>query len=163
MAYSYTIIAARTWSGMPGLIPGFGALLQMVPARRFAVIVLANRSGSLLNKTAGKAMEVMLPLGAKAAVKSEQALPVSQAEISEYVGTYRNTPESAELLAKQGRLILKREDGEFPTKKTGDRRFSIVKPSESEAEEFVLVRGRDGKTEYLHMGRHALKKVQTKK
>ena len=39
-----------------GLIPGFGALLQMVPARRFAVIVLANRSGSLLNKTAEKAM-----------------------------------------------------------------------------------------------------------
>ena len=146
-----------------GLIPGFGALLQMVPARRFAVIVLANRSGSLLNKTAEKAMELMLPLGAKAAVKSEQALPVSQAEISEYVGTYKNTPESAELLAKQGTLILKREDGEFPTKKTGDHRFSIVKPSESEAEEFVLVRGRDGKTEYLHMGRHALKKVQAKK
>jgi CubicO group peptidase (beta-lactamase class C family) len=146
-----------------GLILGFGALLQMVPARRFAVIVLANRSGSLLNKTAEKAMELMLPLGAKAAVKSEQALPVSQAEISEYVGTYRNTPESAELLAKQGTLILKREDGEFPTKKTGDHRFSIVKPNELEAEEFVLVRGRDGKTEYLHIGRHALKKVQAKK
>jgi CubicO group peptidase (beta-lactamase class C family) len=146
-----------------GLIPGFGALLQMIPARRFAVLVLANRSGSLLNKTAEKAMELMLPLGAKAAVKSEQALQVSQAEISEYVGTYRNTPESAELFAKQGTLILKREHGEFPTKKTGDHRFSIVKPSESEAEEFVLVRGRDGKTEYLHMGRHALKKVQAKK
>src|SRR4030095_3580978 len=146
-----------------GLMPGFGALLQLVPAHRFAVIVLANRSGSLLNKTAEKAMELMLPLGAKADAKSEQAMVISEAEISEYVGTYRNTPESAELFAKQGTLILKREHGEFPTKKTGDHRFSIVKPSESEAEEFVLVRGRDGKTEYLHMGRHALKKVQAKK
>ena len=55
----------------PGLLPGFGALLQMVPAHHFAVIVLANRSGSLLNKTAEKAMELMLPLGAKAEAKSE--------------------------------------------------------------------------------------------
>src|SRR4030095_15944753 len=47
-----------------GLIPGFGALLQMVPTHRFAVIVLANRSGSLLNKTAEKARELMPALGA---------------------------------------------------------------------------------------------------
>ena len=64
---------------------------------------------------------------------------------------------------KQGRLVLKRGDGEYPTTKIGDHRFSIVKPSESEAEEFVLVPGGDGKTEYLHMGRHALKRVQSGK
>jgi CubicO group peptidase (beta-lactamase class C family) len=146
-----------------GLIPGFGALLQMVPARRFAVIVLANRSGSLLNKTAEKAMELMLPLKPKVQARSDQALAVSEAEMSEYVGTYTNKPESAELLVKQGRLVLKRADGEFPATKVGDHRFLLVKPSESEAEEFVLVRGADGKPEYLHMGRHALKKVRTKK
>jgi CubicO group peptidase (beta-lactamase class C family) len=145
-----------------GLMPGFGALLQMVPAHDFAVIVLANRSEALLNATAEKAMELMLPLGPKAEAKSEQALAVSEAEIREYVGTYTNKPENAELLLKQGRLVLKRGDGEFPITKIGDHRFSIVKPSESEAEEFVLVRGGDGKAEYLHIGRHALKKVQAK-
>ena len=153
--------ASLVWHA--GLMPGFGALLQMVPAHRFAVIVLANRSGSLLNKTAEKAMELVLPLSAKAEAKSEQAMVIGEAEISEYVGIYRNTPESAELLLKQGRLVLKREDGEYPITKIGDHRFSIVKSSESEAEEFVLVRGGDGKAEYLHMGRHALKRVQTGK
>jgi CubicO group peptidase (beta-lactamase class C family) len=146
-----------------GLMPGFGALLQMVPARRFAVIVLANRSGSLLNRTAEKAMELMLPLGPKSEVRSEQGLPVSEAEIGEYVGTYTNKPESAELLVKEGTLVIKREDREFPTTKTGDHRFSIVTSSEADADEFVLVPGGDGKAEYLHIGRHALKKVQTKK
>jgi CubicO group peptidase (beta-lactamase class C family) len=146
-----------------GLIPGFGALLQMVPMRRFAVIVLANRSGSLLNKTAEKAMELMLPLEAKTEAKSEQTLAVSEAEVSEYVGTYTNKPESVEILLKQGRLVLKREDGEFPITKIGNYRFSIIKPSESEAEEFVLVRGADCRAEYLHIGRHALRKVQAKK
>src|SRR4030095_15163593 len=81
-----------------GLMPGFGALLQMVPARRFAVIVLANRSGSLLNKTAEKAMELILPLEAKAEDKAELAMSISKAELSGYVGTYANKPESVELL-----------------------------------------------------------------
>lgn len=146
-----------------GLIPGYGALLQMLPARRFAVIVLANRSGSLLKKTAEKAMELMLPLAAKAEAKSEQALAVSKAEMSEYVGTYTNKPESIELLVKKSRLVIRREDGEFPVAKIGDYRFSITEPGETEAEEFVLVPGADGKAEYLHIGRHALRKVHAKK
>src|SRR4029450_3468067 len=53
-----------------GLIPGFGALLQMVPTQRFAVIVLANKSGALLNKTAEKAMELTLTLEVKVEGKS---------------------------------------------------------------------------------------------
>jgi CubicO group peptidase (beta-lactamase class C family) len=143
-----------------GLIPGFGALLQMVPERRFAVIVLANRSRSLLNKTAEKAMELMLPLEAKAEVKPKRALATSDAEISKYVGTYTNKPERIELLVKHGRLILKKQDGEFPTTKIGDHRFLIPKTKESEAEEFVLVLAADGKAKYLHIGRHALRKVR---
>ena len=143
-----------------GLTPGFGALLQMVPAHHFAVIVLANRSGALLNETAEKAMELMLPLGPKAEAKSEQVVAVSETEIREYVGTYTNKPESAELLIKKGSLVLRWRDEEHSITKIGDHRFSIANPSESEAEEFVLVRGRDGKAEYLHIGRHALKKVQ---
>ena len=145
-----------------GLIPGFGALLQMAPTERFAVIVLANKSGSLLNRTAEKAMELMLPLKAKTEAKPEQVLAISDAEISEYVGTYTNKPESAEILMKEGRLVLKRENGEFPITKIGNCRFSFIKPSESQAEEFVLVRA-DGRVKYLHIGRHALRKVQAKK
>jgi hypothetical protein len=58
---------------------------------------------------------------------------------------------------------MKPFNGEFPITKIGDYRFSIIRPSESEPEEFVLVRSRDGKPEYLHIGRHALKKVQAKR
>jgi hypothetical protein len=105
-------------------------------------------------------MELMLPLAAKPEARSEHALTVSEAEIREYAGTYTNAPERAEIVVKQGRLVLQREDGEFPITKIGNYRFSIRKPGESEAEEFVLVRGADGKREYLHIERHALRKVQ---
>src|SRR4030095_14555469 len=130
-----------------------GALLQMVPAHHFAIIVLANRSGALLNQTAEKAMELMLPLGPKAEAKSEQVVAVSAAEIREYIGTYTNKPESAELLIKKGNLVLRWRDEEYSITKIGDHRFSIAKPSESEAEEFVLLRGSDGRGEYLHLRR----------
>jgi CubicO group peptidase (beta-lactamase class C family) len=143
-----------------GMLPGFGALLQMVPAHRFAVIVLANRSLSLLNNTAEKAMELFLPLEAKAKSRSAQALAVSEPEMSEYVGTYANGSESAEILVKKGNLILRGKDGELPITKIGNRRFSIIKPSGSGAEEFILVPGANGKTEYLHLDRHALRKSQ---
>jgi len=146
-----------------GLLPGFGALLQMVPLQHFAVIVLANKGGALLNKTAEKAMELLLPLGAKAETQSKQALAVSEAEIGDVIGKYANKPESAEILVKEGKLVIKRDDGVFPITKIGDCRFSIIKPGESEPEEFVLVRVGNGKAEYLHIGRRALKKVQVEK
>jgi hypothetical protein len=57
-------------------------------------------------------------------------------------------------------LVLRWRDEEYSITKISDHRFSIAKPSESEAEEFVLVPGRDGKAEYLHIARHALKKAQ---
>ena len=83
--------------------------------------------------------------------------------MSEFDGTYTNKPESAEILLKEGRLVLKRENGEFPITKIGNYRFSFIKPSESKSEEFVLVRGADRRPKYLHIGRHALRKVQAKK
>ena len=86
----------------------------MVLARRFAVIVLANRSGSLLNKTAEKAMELILPLEAKAGDQAEQSMAINKAELSDYVGTFANKPERRQAPhQRRGKLVLKREDGEF--------------------------------------------------
>jgi CubicO group peptidase (beta-lactamase class C family) len=141
-----------------GLIPGFGALFQMVPEEQFAVIVLANRSDALLNKTAEKAMELMLPLEKKTESSSRQALEISKSEMVNFVGTYLNKPERAEIVVKDGKLYLKLEEGEFLVTKAGSYRFSFEKQVES-SEEFVLVPSANGKIEYLHIGRHALKKV----
>jgi CubicO group peptidase (beta-lactamase class C family) len=145
-----------------GLIPGFGALFQMVPAERFAVIILANRSEALLNRTAEKAMELILPLEKKTNSNSKQTFTISQAEMVNYTGIYFNKPEQAQILVKQGKLLLKEADGEFPVTKVGNYRFSISKQCDSATEEFVLVPDDNGKILYLHMGRHALKKVSPK-
>jgi CubicO group peptidase (beta-lactamase class C family) len=145
-----------------GLIPGFGALFEMIPAHRFAVIVLANRSGSLLSRTAEKAMELMVPLDARRS-KAEQPQSTNEVEIREFVGTYMNKPESVELVVRQGTVLIRREDGEFPVRRTGGNRFTVLRPGEAEAEEFVLLRDDHGKPAYLHIGRHALKMVRLRK
>jgi CubicO group peptidase (beta-lactamase class C family) len=140
-----------------GIIPGYGALLQMVPRQHFSVIILANKTGVLLNKTAEKAMELILALEPKPEVKN-QPLAISKAELNEYIGTYRNKPMQVELFIREGKLYLKRENGEFPVTKIGAYRFSVTKSGAPDTQEFVMVPANDH-TWYLHIGRHALKKI----
>jgi CubicO group peptidase (beta-lactamase class C family) len=140
-----------------GIIPGYGALLQMVPNQHFSIIILANKSGVLLNKTAEKAMELVLDLQPKSEVKN-QPLAISKAELNEYLGIYSNKPMQAEIFVKEGRLYLKKEDGQFPVTKIGAYRFYVTKSGASDTEEFVMVPANDH-IWYLHIGRHALRKV----
>ncbi|PYT07426.1 MAG: hypothetical protein DMF60_07175 [Acidobacteria bacterium] len=67
---------------------GYGSVIKMAPEYRFAVIVLGNRTGVALNKTAEKAMELMLPLKPIESQKQKQELPMSASEMVNYVGKY---------------------------------------------------------------------------
>ena len=40
---------------------GYGSLIRMVPEHRFAVIILANKTGATFRRTADKALELLLP------------------------------------------------------------------------------------------------------
>jgi CubicO group peptidase (beta-lactamase class C family) len=144
---------------------GFGSQLRMVPAHRFAVIVLANSTLAQLSKTTEKAMELMLPLQPKAAARSETALPLSAAEISNYVGTYLNGPLRFQISSKDNRLLLKVGEDELPLKKIGEHLLSIDEKEEDATTESALFKnllmlpGADGKTEYLYFIGRALKRV----
>jgi hypothetical protein len=111
----------------------------------------------LLNKTAEKAMELVLDLQPKPEVKNKP-LAISKAELNEYIGIYRNNPMQIEIFVKESKLYLKREDGQFPVTKIGAYRFSVPKSGASDTEEFVMVPANDN-IWYLHIGRHALRKV----
>jgi CubicO group peptidase (beta-lactamase class C family) len=140
-----------------GAIAGFGCLFRMVPEHRFAVICLANSSGVSLRKTAEKAMEIVLPLGPKAGEEAKE-LPMSEAEMKNYVGRYVLPPQYAEIYIKDGKLFGKIQGAEVPLKRTGKNLFSATPPNSSQPLRFVAVLGPDGKAEYLHMGLRALKR-----
>jgi len=138
---------------------GYGSVIKMAPEHRFAVIVLGNRTGVALNKTAEKAMELMLPLKPKEDDKPKQELPMTAAEMSSYAGKYGQREVSFEILLKDGKLFLKQGPNELRIRKIGENRFSAAPTDNSRSMEFALVAGADGKAEYFHTGLRAAKRI----
>jgi len=112
-----------------------------------------------LNKTAEKAMELMLPLKPKEADKPKPELPMSESEMAGYVGKYGQRSVSYEIILKDGKLFLKQVENEVPITKVGENLFAVTLPGSARPMQFALVPGADGKTEYFHAGLRASKKI----
>ena len=138
---------------------GYGSVIKMAPDHRFAVIVLGNRTGVALNKTAEKAMELMLPLKPKDDGRPNQDLPMTAAEVAHYVGKYGQREANVEILLKDGKLFLKQGQNERPIRKVGKNRFAVGAPNNSTPMQFTLVTGSDGKAEYFHAGLRASRRM----
>ena len=137
---------------------GYGSVIKISPEHRFGVIVLGNRSGVALNKTAEKAMELMLPLKPKDAL-SKQETPMSASEMANYVGRYGQREVIFEIFVRDGKLFLKQGSSELEISKVGENRFAAMASGSSNPMSFVLVPGADGKIEYFHAGLRAAKKM----
>jgi CubicO group peptidase (beta-lactamase class C family) len=138
---------------------GYGSVIKMSPEHRFGVIILGNRTGVALNKTAEKAMELMLPLKPKDAAPAKQDVQMSASEMANYVGRYGQREVTFEILVRDGKLFLKQGSNESAISKVGENRFIAVPPGSSNPVNFVLVPGPDGKSEYLHAGLRAAKRM----
>jgi len=138
---------------------GYGSIIKMVPEYRFAVIVLGNRTGVALNKTAEKAMELMLPLKPKEADRPKPELRMSESEIAGYVAKYGQRTASYEILVKDAKPFLKQGDNEAPIPRVGENLFAAALPGNPRPMQFALVSGADGKVEYLHAGLRASRRL----
>lgn len=134
-----------------GFSRGYGSMIQMAPEHGFAVIVLANRSGETLRRTTEKAKEMFLPLEPETASTegAKKPLALTAEDLSGFAGVYANGPQTWEILSKDGRLYLKSEGSEIALTKTGDARLSFGEALEND---LILVRGPDGRAEYVFTG-----------
>lgn len=138
---------------------GYGSIIKMVPEHRFAVIVLGNKTGVALNKTAEKAMELMLPLKPKETEKPKPELQMSESEMASYVGRYGQRSANYEILVKDGKLFLKQGENEVPITKVGEKLFAATLPGDPRPIQFALAPGADGKVEYFHAGLRASRRI----
>jgi len=143
-----------------------GSLFVLVPEKRFAVIILANKTASIFGKTAEKAMELMLPLTSIPVSDLRPASQITPAEMRSYAGTYRNGTKQTVLLVKDGQLFLtdsyiQSPDRLMPVTKIGMNRFAFSESGQSDQTEFILIPGSDGSIEFLFRGLVAAKKVNT--
>jgi CubicO group peptidase (beta-lactamase class C family) len=145
-----------------GTRPGYGSFIWMVPDQRFAVMVLANRTGAHLIKTGYKAMDIVLKLEPESPREQATELPITDADTRLWAGTYEVSPDQhIEVFSRNGKLFLRRDKAELPIRKTGENRFSSIPPLASRGD-YLIVRGRDGRTLYLTnagVGGRAAKKL----
>jgi CubicO group peptidase (beta-lactamase class C family) len=140
-----------------GLRIGFGSLVRIVPEYRFAVIVLTNKSDSLLLKSMEKATELAVPLQPRVAASPKQPMTMSAGEMKRYVGVYQNAPDylRLELVIVDGKLFLRQPEASEKSEvaKVGDNIFSAG------GQEFVLISETNGRMKYLHISGHALRRM----
>jgi CubicO group peptidase (beta-lactamase class C family) len=157
-AYGLTVFKLKDveFVGHGGFSRGYGSMIQMAPSRKFAVIVLTNKSGETMRKTLNKAMEIGLGLKDDTPEKPAAVAPPSAAEMAEYAGSYSHAPQTWDFSVKEGKLYVKAEGSEFQMTKTGDRKFTYGANNENEV---VFVPGKGGKIDFIFMGLYAAKRV----
>ena len=143
--------------GHGGFSRGYGSMIQMVPARKFAVIVLTNKSGETMRKSLNKAMELGLGIKDDAPGKLAAVSPLTKAEMTEYVGSYSHAPQLWEVSIRDDKLFLKLDGKEYALTKTGDRKFTFGEQNENE---MVFVPGKSGKIEFVFSELYAAKRVK---
>ena len=126
----------------------------MAPERRFGVIILGNRSGASLPKTADKAAEIVLGLPPKPPSKPKSAVAMTEAEMHGYVGRYSNRDSMAEITLRDGKLYEKAEGRELQLAKSADGRLFAEGPEQVN----IVPVPAQGPPEFLFIGFRALKR-----
>jgi hypothetical protein len=119
-----------------GSMPGFVAQIWMLPEKKDAVIVLANKEGRPLTKMMDKALELLTPLQAIDSPKPKPDIPMTEQEMKQYTGTYHNRWD-VEVTIRERKLILKRFGSEIELSKVGQNRFSLPE-SNGKSEEILI-------------------------
>ena len=143
--------------GHGGFSRGYGSMIQMVPSRKFAVIVLTNKSGETMRKSLNKATELGLNLKDEASEKPAPVAPLTKAEMTEYVGSYSHAPQLWEVSVKEDKLFLKLDGKEYQLTKSGERAFTYGAQNENE---LVFVQGKTGKIDFIFSQLYGAKRVK---
>lgn len=142
------------WLSHGGRLSGYGSTVRMCPAQRFAVIVLANKTGVQLTRVQEKAAELVLGIRPSPVAVVDQVQPLDAEEMRRYAGSYVNKG-TIELLVKDGRLVGK--EGGLVTK-LGANRFRRAVSGDAPQIDFSFVTTSRGEVEYLVQGIYAFKR-----
>jgi len=140
------------WVQHSGSRSGYGSLIRMAPAQRFAVIIVANRTGASLPKLAKTISEEMLSLesvkGVLVAMHS-----IGADELRRYAGTYVNGNSRFVLRASNGALTGGLGEAKTRFTEAGDG-FLM-----GEHQRLDLVSGADGRIEFVFTGGRAFRRA----
>jgi CubicO group peptidase (beta-lactamase class C family) len=146
--------ADRVWQH-GGAINGFDATVTMFPDRKLAVILFDNRSGSPLQGVIDLVAKEVAGMSPPAPPPIPAERVPSAAERALLVGTFKQGTTSVTLFEENGALKLRQGPGVLPAALAGDDRLVLTPPAGDKIT-LLLVRGSDGRVEYLHQSLRAL-------
>lgn len=136
-----------------GTGPGGRGLLYMVPARRVAVIVLANRAGPRAYAVADAALDALLAGTVGPVAAAAPAVPIGADEMARLAGHYESGTVAIDASVDDGVLVLHQGTATLPVRKLADGRF-VAGPAEG-GNFVAFVPGADGATRWLHFNMRA--------
>jgi len=141
---------------------GSGAVFTVAPELKVAVIILANRNGAIFGRTERAVMDLLLP-PRTASRPDPESKPVkpSAAFARRVAGVYASYPDTLRLVAQGDSVVYRfREDVHAVRADGSDPNAVLIVNAAGEVEQqFMLVHGRDGRSEYLHDGLNAFRRV----
>ncbi len=140
--------------GHGGSRMGYGSLIRMAPEHRAAVIVVANRTGASLARTAGLALRMLVPMPPETKPEPQAGMPIAESDFPKFTAVYANGPSRIEIVAEGGKLMVSRLGGKAPLVWHGGDRYSIG--SSEGPQNAVFVPAADGRIEYIFRGGRAL-------
>lgn len=134
---------------------GYGSIIWTVPEKKFGVIILANNT-VVFSNSARTAMSLFVQTKPDKAL-DPKPISLSLDEIKQYEGKYINNDSiRAELSSQEEKLVLKLGTRSIPVVKIGENRFQAS--GAGPLSEFIIIRGSDGKPEFLVAENWALKR-----
>ena len=134
--YGYGLLVSDQIVMHSGARAGYGSSIHFIPAKRAAVIQLANRSGALMGNTVRQVLSELASQPLPPA-PPRQRLELTAEEASRYVGHYLNGAISIDLAVRDGRLVATLRGKPANVVKVGEDRFHI--PDGGEVEDFWLI------------------------
>ena len=138
-----------------GVSRGYGSTIQMVPEKKFAVIVVANRNGETLPDTRTRALERVLRLEPESASEPAPTRPAPIQNLADHVGVYAHAPQEWRVSIEGADLFLTRDGSKHRLVPAGPGTFSL---QDRPGAMVAFQAGKSGRIEYLFDGLYAARK-----
>jgi len=144
----------RVWQH-GGSINGFDAQVTMFPDQKLAVLLFDNRSGAPLQGVTDLVAREAAAIPRTPPPTLPDERDATAAERAQLVGTYMQGTTTVQLVDEGGALVFKQGVTSTRARLVGDERIVLTPPTGAKVTLFI-VRGADGRVEYLHQGLRAI-------